>query len=174
MIKDFIIVEDNVFSKNECDELISKYLNKTFKSNRDDSNYNFFDIRLDDFRHIEKINNVVEKYKNNFDEIDMTASVWGLDNLRFKHFEPNRSFANWHSEHCFSYPNRVLSLQIYLSSHNCGTEFYNGRIIKSEIGRVALFPAYFTHTHKGQVCPDNKDRYIITGYYNFYQKGINE
>ena len=66
----------------------------------------------------------------------------------------------------------ILSLQIYLSNHNCGTEFSNyNKTIKSDIGKVVLFPAYFTQTHRGQICPENKNRYIITGYVNFIQKG---
>jgi len=56
---------------------------------------------------------------------------------------------------------------IYLTEHNCGTEFFNGDYIKSEIGRLVIFPSYFTHTHRGQKCPNNKTRYIITGYVNF-------
>ena len=82
-------------------------------------------------------------------------------------FEKNKGFINWHSEHSFSYPFRVLSLQIYLSNHNCGTEFFRDIIINSNCGRGILFPSYFTHTHRGIVCPDKKDRYIITGYLTF-------
>ena len=171
MNKDFILVEDDLFSKNDCEKLIAEYSYKTNKAERDELNYFFYNIDIDSFYHLEKIVKVLKGYKDKFDEIDKTASLWKLDSLRFKHFKPGRSFNHWHSEHCLTYPNRVLSLQIYLSEHNCGTEFYNGRVIKSKIGRVALFPAYFTHTHRGQVCPENKDRFIITGYFSFNEKG---
>ena len=65
-------------------------------------------------------------------------------------------------------------IQIYLSKHNCGTEFYFKKVIKSEIGKVVLFPAFYTHTHRGQVCPENKNRYIITGYFSFYKPSEKE
>ena len=44
----------------------------------------------------------------------------------------------------------------------------------SKSGRLAMFPAYFTHTHKGEVCPENKDRYLLTGYISFISKGKTE
>ena len=52
-----------------------------------------------------------------------------------------------------------------------GTEFFNNEVIQSELGKVVLFPAYFTHTHRGQVCPEKKDRYLLTGYLEFFKKG---
>lgn len=48
------------------------------------------------------------------------------------------------------------------------------KVIKSEIGKVVLFPAFYTHTHRGQVCPENKNRYIITGYFSFYKPSEKE
>ena len=57
---------------------------------------------------------------------------------------------------------------IYLSTHDCGTEFWNGDIIKSEKGRLVMFPAAYTHIHRGQKCPDNNNRYLVGGYINYY------
>jgi len=104
----------------------------------------------------------------------MTASYWKLDTLRFKKFNKGQSFSSWHSEHGFTKPYRILAIQLYLSKHNCGTEFYFKKVIKSDIGKVILFPAYYTHTHRGQICPENKNRYIITGYCNFYKPSEKE
>jgi hypothetical protein len=59
-----------------------------------------------------------------------------------------------------------------LSDNNCGTEFYEGATIISKKGKVLLFPAYFTHTHRGQLCPEFKDRYILGGYANFVDDSI--
>ena len=87
--------------------------------------------------------------------------------MRFKKFKGKKYFDKWHSENCIKYPNRVLNLMIYLSDHDCGTEFFNGEVIPSVTGNAVIFPSYFTHTHKGQPCPKGKTRYIITGYFNF-------
>ena len=70
----------------------------------------------------------------------------------------------------FNSDNKINSEEIfkedkfYLSDHNCGTEFYNGCMVKSVKGRSLLFPPYWTHAHKGQPCPDNKERYILSAY----------
>ena len=64
----------------------------------------------------------------------------------------------------------IDSDKIYLYPTTKGymqTLFYNKKVIKSEIGKLVIFPSYFTHTHRGQKCPDKKNRYIITGYVNF-------
>ena len=106
-----------------------------------------------------------------YPSLEMTAERWGMKSYFFKHFPPGHSFSNWHCEHDLRYPNRILCCQVYLSDHNCGTEFYDGEIVKSKTGRAIDFPSYFTHTHKGQVCPDGKTRYILTGYFEFYKYG---
>ena len=35
-----------------------------------------------------------------------------------------------------------------------------------------MFPAYFTHTHRGQACPHNKDRYMLGGYFHYFDKRL--
>ena len=70
----------------------------------------------------------------------MTSSRWTLDTLRYKFFKKGQSFKNYHSEVSLTTPNRVLSLQIYLTSHKCGTEFYRDKqTIESKVGRVCIF-----------------------------------
>tara|TARA_R110000803_G_scaffold84593_1_gene150837 strand:+ start:275 stop:793 length:519 start_codon:yes stop_codon:yes gene_type:complete len=169
MSNDFILTKKNIFSKKECKEIIDMYKNNCSESKAKHTNYVYKDI--DNFKYINKLFNVVDKYKKIFKQINITASKWKLTNIRFKHFKPNKNFNLWHSEHNITSPNRLVSLQVYLSDHNCGTEFFNNEVIQSELGKVVLFPAYFTHTHRGQVCPEKKDRYLLTGYLEFFKKG---
>ena len=128
----------------------------------------------DSFLSSKSCTSLIKKFRDDviekFPEINFTADVWAITNMRFKLFKSGQSFERWHSEHSFDYPTRLLNIMIYLTEHNCGTEFFNGDYIKSEIGRLVLFPPYFTHTHRGQKCPDNKTRYIITGYVNFIKR----
>lgn len=167
----FTLINDNIFTSEECNNMIEEYSNNINYNKY--SKYNYNDIfYFDEIRN--KLTPVINQYLLINPEINFVASKFGLQNFRFKHFKPGNYFSDWHSEHCLTYLNRVLSVQIYLSKHNCGTEFYNGNCIKSEIGRVAIFPAYFTHTHRGQPCPENKDRYIITAYISFFEKGDTE
>jgi hypothetical protein len=180
MNKNFIYIKDNFLSKKECNNFIKLFNKQLTKENINKGNYSFKDLFYKDFVHNEKFMNIfqnkfyseIEEYKKLYPEIDMTASFWGVDSLRFKKFNIGESFSSYHSEHSMSSLNRVLNVQIYLSKHNCGTEFYRTKeVILSEIGRLAIFPAYFTHTHKGQVCPDKKERFIITGYVSFIKPG---
>jgi hypothetical protein len=172
MFKNFILVKDKVFSKKECKDIIKTYSKNCSKSEHHYLGYDFYDIEI--FNYINKLAPIIDEYKKIFKGLDMTRSKWKLGDFRFKHFKPGKHFAGWHSEHALSYSYRILNIQIYLSTHNCGTQFLDYETIKSNSGRVALFPSYFTHTHKGQVCPENKDRYIITAYLSFYEKGKNE
>lgn len=169
-MNNFVLNVPNFLSNEDCNDIIKTYKSLLIKDEKYEySGYYYYDFKEAIF--VEKFNNAIEQYKNIFKEITYTGSYWNLNNLRLKKFEPTKYFSTWHSEHCMSNPYRILNVQVYLTEHNCGTEFFDGTVIKSEIGKLTFFPAYFTHTHKGQACPENKDRYIITGYLSFIQKG---
>ena len=160
----------NVLSKKESLNILKKY-NKNLKKSL---YYNFKNIDISKFKYLGKLEKCINFYKKEYPEIDLTASKWKLASLRFKGFLKGQSFDSWHSEQCMSALDRMLALQLYLTDHNCGTQFFSQQVIKSEVGKVLLFPAYFTHTHRGQPCPEQKNRYIITGYFNFYAPGKKE
>ena len=168
--KNHILEISNFFTKKECKDIMATYNNNLQKS----LFYDCTNIDINKFKHFDKLKKVIDIYKKQYPEINMTASYWRLESLRFKKFNKGQSFSHWHSEHCFTEPYRVLAIQLYLSKHNCGTEFYFKKVIKSDIGKIVLFPAFYTHTHRGQICPENKDRYIITGYCNFYKPSEKE
>tara|TARA_R110002012_G_scaffold170129_1_gene334493 strand:- start:68 stop:586 length:519 start_codon:yes stop_codon:yes gene_type:complete len=165
----FVLIKNNFFSKNKCYSLIKLLKDNLNLPESKDMGYETIDLENTTiFKQIEhKIKPVIKAYIKRFPEVDLTNSKWGLTTMRFKKFNPGKSFNLWHSEHNYNYCRRILNFQLYLSDHNCGTEFYNGNVIKSDIGKLVIFPCYFTHTHKGQKCPDNKTRYLITGYFNF-------
>ena len=169
MFKDFMLEQKNVLSEKECNYLIKECRKRTKPSEDKDHGYEFLDLeRTQTFVELTNlILPVLEKYKKKYPEVNLTKNKWALTNLRFKYFKPGKSFEKFHSEHSWSHATRMLNIQIYLSDHDCGTEFYNKKIIKSEQGKIVIFPSYFTHTHRGQKCPKRKHRYIITGYINF-------
>jgi len=173
MNDNFILTIDNVFSKEICKSLIKEYSKKLKKEDNKYRGYQYFDIDLKNFSHYDLLLNCIYKYKEKYPEVNLTSSFWNLTNLRYKMWKKGSFFKEYHSEHCFLNPYRILAIQLYLTSHKCGTEFFNKKIINSEIGRVCIFPAYFTHTHKGQ--PDlKKSRSILTGYVEFVAPGTTE
>ena len=169
--KNFQLTIDDFLNPKECDGIIERYNNLLTPGEDAYLNYEKHDIENDrdliDIlnKRLPIVNNL---YKQFYPEIDCTGSYWKLTNLRLKKYNPGKSYDKWHSEHSLRNPHRILNIIIYLSDHNCGTQFYNGETILSKTGRLSIFPSYFTHTHRGQMCPENKPRYIIGGYYNFY------
>jgi hypothetical protein len=166
----YIFIQDKFLNDTECDKLIDFY-----HKNKDkivtENNYIFCNMQPNKYLS-KKLNKIPSLYIEKYPEANITVDKWYLEEIRIKHFKPKNSFENWHSEHQVSTPLRMLALQIYLSSHKCGTRFYRYKTIKSEKGRLAIWPAYFTHTHKGQVCPDNLNRFILSGYYRLRNESI--
>tara|TARA_A100000172_G_scaffold3651_1_gene2265 strand:+ start:834 stop:1355 length:522 start_codon:yes stop_codon:yes gene_type:complete len=169
MKKNFIAVKKQFITKTKCKTLIKALDKGLITDNNKDSNYSFKDIKDKKIQRliVTEALGMVQKYCSYYPELNLTKDKWAMTSLRFKKFKPGDYFNKWHSEHCGNYATRVMVFQLYLSDHNCGTEFFSGETIQSEAGKAVLFPPYFTHTHRGQPCPQNKIRYLITGYYNF-------
>ena len=176
----FIKIHDNLLTKKECDDVI-KCCNIRLKPDRnkeDFTGYDYCDImdRGEDpvkcfspvplrpaLRAMETLKN---SYIKSFPETNI-IDRWGLDYVRFKYWEPGYYFSDWHSEHSCNCSTRVMSFLIYLSDNDSQTEFMRYRNVRTKAGRGIMFPAYFTHEHRGSVCKDGLDRYIVSGYYGF-------
>jgi len=166
----FTLIKDNFLNQEQCAFIINYFKNRvSIETHENGINYAMFNdqdyINLNFLK--EKISSMCSKYVETFKEIEYIADKWALNEFRFKMFKPGNYFQKWHSENSLKSPNRILSFMIYLSEHNCGTEFFDKTVIKSNLGKAIIFPAYFTHTHRGQVCPENKERFLLTGYANF-------
>ncbi|AXR08139.1 2OG-Fe(II) oxygenase [Salinimonas sediminis] len=80
----------------------------------------------------------------------------------------------WHSEVFPQLPHnealhRVLLFMFYLNDVEEGGEtdfYYQNRSIQPKAGRMVIAPAYFTHTHRGQI-PISNDKYILTSWLLF-------
>ena len=158
----FIFIKDKFLSPKECDFLINEYKNKT-TNNSNYTGYKVYFLKNNEFQFIKKVNDMTLEYVSKHPQLQMQGADFQLTEMRFKYFKPGNFFKNFHAEHCFKYPYRILNFMIYLSDHKEGTEFYSGETIKSKKGRAVIFPAFWTHLHKGQKC--NKDRFIVGGYY---------
>ena len=67
------------------------------------------------------------------------------------------------------YSLRVLAWMFYLNDAKCGTEFMNYPTVSAKMGRLVIWPAGWTHLHKG-VTPNRGLKYITTGWCSFYDK----
>ena len=158
-----ICIIDKSLSNEECDLLIDEFLPKLEGSVRAFWNYSFYDVSFDNKILNKLTSNIIEIYKNKYPEVNYTHEKWSTQNFKFKVFEPGNYYDSLHSEQS-SENARILSILVYLSDHNCGTEFHDGTMIKSVKGRSLIFPAFWTHAHKGQPCPDKKRRFILSAY----------
>lgn len=157
-----ISIIDKALSDKECNIIIKKYSCKIEGSLKEPWNYDFCDIPQDKI--LDSLSKkLVEQYKKDYPEVNITNERWSLKPFKFKIFKPGNYYSAFHSEQGFSVP-RIFSILVYLSDHNCGTEFYNKTIVKSVKGRALIFPSYWTHAHRGQPCPDNETRYILSAY----------
>ncbi|WP_224364981.1 2OG-Fe(II) oxygenase [Hyalangium versicolor] len=100
---------------------------------------------------------------------------YGVLNVQ-KYLKGSSGYPHWHSE---IYPkdanceqlHRVLAFQFYLNDVTEGGEtefYYQQRKVESKQGRMLIFPAGFTHTHRGNQ-PVSGDKYIITSWVLFHR-----
>ena len=117
----------------------------------------------------------------NFNEVglpnlsNLMRYLFRLGDINAQKYECQQGgYPYWHSE---VYPqtnsidalHRVLLFMFYLNDVDEGgeTDFYYQDIsIKPRKGTMVIAPAYFTHTHRGQV-PISNDKYILTSWVSF-------
>jgi hypothetical protein len=123
------------------------------------------------FEYIQYINSKLEKgldsYMLEHPALD-SIQKFDLEGYNIQRYLPGEGFYNWHCENP-GYPdsaNRVLAFMIYLNDvEDGGTQFKSqNHTEKAEAGKFLIWPAFWTHYHKGQVS-ETQTKYIITGWY---------
>lgn len=115
----------------------------------------------------------IEKYKNKYPACDEYVTAWGLcQPVNIQYYKPLGGFKAWHCERVSKRnPNsaRHLAFMTYLNTvtDEGGTEFLNQELkISAEKGKTVIWPADWTHTHRGVASP-TQEKYIITGWLSF-------
>lgn len=117
------------------------------------------------------LNSFLELYKSEFRALDKYLDIWGIvEKVNIQRYNPSQGF---HSVHCESIgentSQRILVFQTYLNTVINGgeTEFEQHQYkTPAEKGLTVLFPAGWTHPHRG--CVSNTEtKYIITGWYSY-------
>ena len=103
------------------------------------------------------------------------ATLQQVGELRYYEAKLQKTLAGqgYHTWHCEAgarnYALRILTWTVYLNDNfDAGeTEFlYQQYRYKPKMGDLVIFPAGFTHTHRGNP-PINGEKYIITGWLEF-------
>ena len=181
MINDFISTYENILTSDECKyyiNLVEHYIangliTKEQKAlhNTDHFSLNFnndvsYNILSGDNLSME----FLPKIKEHVDDYLKKFSVLGQEKLliydtKAKKIPIGGGFHSWHYENTgLQVSARKLVIQLYLNTIEEGgeTEFlYINKRIKAEQGRLIIFPAAFTHPHRGNP-PIGQDKYIVS------------
>jgi prolyl 4-hydroxylase len=113
-----------------------------------------------------------EAYKKEFSYCDK-YSAWGISEpaaiLKYKPFSNGFVYHTERFSSKFPAVNRHLVFMTYLNDVPIGgeTEFYYQKIkVRPQKGLTLIWPADWTHTHRGNPLADN-NKYIISGWFSF-------
>lgn len=188
-IKNFVGIFKNAYTKEFCEKVISHYESMVAsgygqtrfqssgdpKTRRDDTQLFADDINYIPLR--EATNHFNRLYWDNFYPIYMQEYAVLKDaghhsNYAFKvqKTKVGGGYHVWHFESSSrEMSNRILTWMLYLNDvHEGGeTEFlYQHMRVKPEQGTLLIWPAAFTHTHRGNP-PLSNEKYIVTGWTEF-------
>ena len=106
---------------------------------------------------------IIPLYTDQFSILSQTQLAG--EELKMKRIKPGGGFHTWHYEGLGEYSKRKLVCQLYLNDiSNAGeTEFlYQNKRVNAKEGRMLVFPADWTHTHRGNPPIGTNNKYIIT------------
>ena len=188
---DFIEIHDNVLSSCDCDVLIKQFEKEDPSQFRVNSSNDSIKIGLTHFccwndTKFEKYNRFLrtallspisaykEKYGEILGDLEQTNPYWNINEwYNFQKFEEGGGYYTLHSEHEPASPYRMAVWMIYLNDAICGTEFrYQNRVVNAKAGRLVIWPAFWTHAHKG-VTPNKGVKYMMTGWCSYDSSGQN-
>ena len=190
----FIEVYDNVLTTEECTNIISyfehmKKLNLVFdrrfheKTPRHEKNDETCFLFAPDSIFIDRTHPILQTTLKKFWDCYNTYSekysilqksaTHGTNSMRLQKTKPGGGYHIWHYETQNGRLNsdRIITYIIYLNTISDGgeTEFlYQNCRVKPVEGRVVIWPAGFTHTHRGNQ-PIGEEKYAITGWLNFFE-----
>lgn len=104
--------------------------------------------------------------KSNFDHCNF------FEGINLQYYAPGGGFYANHYERGFpNYLNREYVYMTYLNDvPNGGTYFYyQDKTIEAKKGRTLIWPAHYTHIHRGQISKTH-EKYIMTGWMGFPTK----
>lgn len=118
----------------------------------------------------------VEKYIQKYPYCN-NGSPWSVKEIgNIQYYKPGSSFKRWHCERSSADPTvslRHLVFMTYLNDINDTDEYHGGTEwlhqnikIRARKGYTVIWPADWTHTHRGIVSP-NKEKFIITGWLSY-------
>ena len=100
-------------------------------------------------------------------QLAFMSSNNAIPHMQIQRYIGDQGYYTWHHEnHGGDTSKRELAFIYYLNDVDGGeTEMlYNPMKISPETGKLAMFPAYWTHKHRGNPPQDGQTKYILTGW----------
>jgi hypothetical protein len=122
-----------------------------------------------------ELKTVIDEYIKKFPYCVSQKIPFGFSEVsNLQYYPPGGGFKIWHAERFTKkepQSSRHLVYMTYLNDVTDGgeTEFLHQKIkVRAEKGKTLVWPADWTHTHRGIVSP-TQEKYIITGWLSFTQ-----
>ena len=121
---------------------------------------------------LSSVGTAVELYKEKYYHLDDLGS-WGFySGYNLQRYYPGQGYPRTHCEQggCGPDSPRMLVWTLYLNDvTDRGETFYpyQRQAVTARAGKVCLFPAAWTHMHRGIISP-TQTKYIATGWFNYY------
>ena len=145
----------------------SKEINKDIKDSSDISiESNNFKYPLNKYH--EQLQACLENYVKKYPDVNQLTRFVLTPRYNIQHYKKGGGFKMWHCERGdIATCKRCLVFMTYLNDvPDGGTMFKNQDLtIPAKTGLTLIWPAEWTHTHKGQIS-NTKEKYIVTGWYH--------
>jgi hypothetical protein len=189
---DFIGLYENVYPDGFCNHMIQEFerlLTSGVCNNRQDFENTKKINKQDEFVFLNLRNHNTAQFNNTssldifwdglqrcYDEYSLEYDILKdlpirCSSVKIQKTNPGGGYHIWHCEqNAGDMGNRVLAYSLYLNTldENCAgeTEFlYQKLRVPPKENSLAIWPAAYTHTHRGNVVHGNKAKYIITGWF---------
>jgi len=118
-------------------------------------------------KYLTYLNDIILMYGKNYESVSkLQYKLCKVINVQY--WKPGNFYGEYHFEQTCTSDSiyRNLVFMTYLNDVNEGGEtdfLYQGIQIKPKKGLTIVWPAFWTHTHKG--CKTEHDKYVITGWF---------
>tara|TARA_B100000287_G_scaffold284855_1_gene268485 strand:+ start:410 stop:997 length:588 start_codon:yes stop_codon:yes gene_type:complete len=179
--EDFFGVYDNALTKEECEILINQFEKSgpvpgyvAMGYRPEEKKCMQIDCYFDDESVISnlvkiKLSECMFKYTKKYLSLGHLRK-WEIDNgYNLQRYDDETDgYKMWHCEHgpLDTSSRRIMAWMFYLNNAQSGTDFMHFSNVRAKMGRCVIWPAFWTHLHKG-VIPNKGLKYIITGWASF-------
>jgi hypothetical protein len=134
----------------------------------------FRDLNIDlKNRYYNLLSEIVKEYISHYRFSDDGVAPWALYGVpKIQKYQPGEGFYGWHCERASSDPNNSGRHLVFMTYLNDVTDqghtefFYQQTKTQPKRGLTLIWPADWTHTHRGVTSP-TQTKYITTGWYGF-------